>query len=90
MAIAQAVPGAVDNSFGDGEKIKELAAKFSAEDLQLYYQIGTKSRDELRLSIEMKSTFEMLLLRMLVFSPSFASERTELPVPEAQKKRMSQ
>ena len=87
LAIAQAVPGAVDNSFGDGEKIKELAAKFSAEDLQLYYQIGTKSRDELRLSIEMKSTFEMLLLRMLVFSPSFASERTELPVPEAQKKK---
>ncbi|GIT23743.1 MAG: hypothetical protein CM1200mP40_34250 [Gammaproteobacteria bacterium] len=50
LAIAQVAPGAIDNSFGDGEKIKELAAKFSAEDLQLYYQIGVKSRDELKFS----------------------------------------
>ena len=73
LAIAQVAPGAIDNSFGDGEKIKELAAKFSAEDLQLYYQIGVKSRDELKFSMEVKSAFEMLLLRMLIFSPSFTN-----------------
>ena len=87
LAIAQVAPGAIDNSFGDGEKIKELAAKFSAEDLQLYYQIGVKSRDELKFSMEVKSAFEMLLLRMLIFSPSFTSERTELSVSGVQKKK---
>ena len=87
LAIAQVAPGAIDNSFGDGEKIKELAAKFSAEDLQLYYQIGVKSRDELKFSMEVKSAFEMLLLRMLIFSPSFTSERTELSASGVQKKK---
>ncbi|NKB31676.1 MAG: DNA polymerase III subunit gamma/tau [Pseudomonadales bacterium] len=87
LAIAQSVPEAVNNSFGDREKIQELAAKFSAEDLQLYYQIGSKGRDELRFAMEIKSAFEMLLLRMLIFSPSFTEEKTELPTSDSQKKK---
>ncbi|MDD9894689.1 MAG: DNA polymerase III subunit gamma/tau [Gammaproteobacteria bacterium] len=89
LAVAQAVPGAVDNSFGDKEKIQELAAKFSAEDLQLYYQIGSKGRDELRFSMELKSAFEMLLLRMLIFSPNFADEKETLATANDVKKKIS-
>lgn len=87
LAIAQTVPDAVDNSFGDKVKVKELAAKFSAEDLQLYYQIGAKGRDELRYAMEMKSAFEMLMLRMLVFSPSFSMDKEKLENTENLKKK---
>ena len=88
VAVAQAVPGAIENSFGDKEKIKELAAKFSAEDIQLYYQIGTKGRDEIKYSADHSSAFEMLLLRMMIFSPSFSGAKAELSTRENQKKKI--
>ncbi len=69
LAIAQAYPEAIDNSQGDRREVIELAAGFSAEDLQLFYQIGNKGREELYLPGDMRSAFEMLLLRMLVFAP---------------------
>ena len=69
LAIAQAFPEAIDNSQGDRREVIELAARFSAEDLQLFYQIGNKGREELYLPGDMRSAFEMLLLRMLVFAP---------------------
>lgn len=68
LAITQAFPEAIDNSQGDRKEILELAARFSAEDLQLFYQIGNKGREELYLPGDMRSAFEMLLLRMLVFA----------------------
>lgn len=71
VAIAQVMPDGIDNSFGDKEKVLELAGAIAAEDVQLYYQIGSKGREELRYSAEVRGTFEMLLLRMMVFSPSF-------------------
>lgn len=71
IALEQAVPGSVDDSAGDRAHVVELAAKFSAEDVQLYYQMGLKGREDLRLAAEMRSAFEMVLLRMLVFSPQF-------------------
>lgn len=78
IAIAQVMPDATDNSFGDKEKVVDLAAEISAEDVQLYYQIGSKGREELRYSAEVRSTFEMLLLRMMIFSPTyFARENAE-------------
>jgi DNA polymerase III subunit gamma/tau len=87
LAVAQALPAATDNSFGDKAQVQELAAKFSAEDLQLYYQIGSKGRDELKFAMEMKSAFEMLLLRMLIFSPTFTVEKEELATSENEKKK---
>ncbi|PCJ17928.1 MAG: DNA polymerase III subunit gamma/tau [SAR86 cluster bacterium] len=73
IAIAQVEPGAVDNSYGDGEQIKELASLLSAEDVQLYYQMGLKGREDLRLANEVRTAFEMLLIRMLVFSPNYVA-----------------
>lgn len=71
LALAQVAPQAVDNSFGDRQDLLDLAARFSAEDIQLYYQIGSKGREELRLATDLRVAFEMLLLRMLVFSPRY-------------------
>jgi DNA polymerase-3 subunit gamma/tau len=71
IALAQVMPDAIDNSFGDRENISELAAAFSAEDIQLYYQIGSKGRDDFRYTTDLRAAFEMLLMRMLVFSPKY-------------------
>jgi len=87
LAIAQILPGGGDNSFGDKLKVQELASKISAEDLQLYYQIGSKGREDLRFAMEMRSAFEMVLLRMLIFSPVFTSEKVDLPIVEPEKKK---
>ena len=81
VAIAQIEPKAVDNSYGDMPQILELASLISAEDVQLYYQMGIKGREDLRLSAEVRTAFEMLLIRMLVFSPSYV-EPTEILSPE--------
>lgn len=71
VALAQIEPKAIDNSYGDRGQIKELASLLSAEDVQLYYQMGLKGREDLRLSAEVRTAFEMLLIRMMVFSPSY-------------------
>lgn len=73
IALAQVVKDAIDNSYGDKEQVLQLAGQFSAEDIQLYYQIGNKGRDELRMAADLRAAFEMLLLRMLLFSPDYES-----------------
>ncbi|MFA7554789.1 MAG: DNA polymerase III subunit gamma/tau, partial [Spongiibacteraceae bacterium] len=74
IAIAQAVPDAADNSFGDREQIIQLAAQISAEDIQLYYQLGLNGRRDLPLAPDPRSGFEMVLLRMLAFKPAGVAE----------------
>lgn len=69
VAIAQLVPGGIDNSQGDREQILKLAAELSAEQVQLYYQIALNGRQDMSLAFDARIAFEMLLLRLLVFSP---------------------
>lgn len=59
-----------------GEKIAELCAQWSMEEIQLYYQIMLQGRQDLKLSPDEASGFEMLMLRMLAFSPDIQSEAT--------------
>ncbi len=49
--------------------IKELAAQFSAEQVQLYYQIGLIGKRDLPLAPTPQTGFEMVMLRMLAFAP---------------------
>lgn len=74
LAVSQIAPGSVDNSYGDKQQIEELASQFTAEDIQLFYQLGSKGRSELRMASDMKAAFEMLLIRMMLFSPSIIGE----------------
>ncbi len=73
VALAQITPETIDNSFGDKAKVVELSGQIAAEDVHLYYQIGNKGREELRYSADVRATFEMLLLRMMVFSPTYVA-----------------
>lgn len=73
IAIAQLVPGGVDNSQGDREQIIGIAKQLSAEQVQLYYQIALNGRADMSVAFDARMAFEMLLLRMLVFSPQAPS-----------------
>lgn len=70
VALEQVVPGSVDNSMGDQEQIRYYAHQLCAEDVQLFYQIALTSRQDLQISPDAKSGFEMALLRMLAFQLS--------------------
>jgi DNA polymerase-3 subunit gamma/tau len=72
VAIAQALPEAVDNGQGDRERVLELAKVLPGEDVQFYYQMGLIGRRDLPLSPDPRSGFEMVLLRMLAFRPADA------------------
>lgn len=69
VALVQAVPDAVQASWGDVTRIRELATVLSPEDTQLYYQIALIGQRDLPLAPDARSGFEMVLLRMLAFRP---------------------
>lgn len=69
IAIAQALPDALDNSYGDRQQILEFASQLAPEDVQLFYQTALIGRRDLSLSPDPRSGFEMTLLRMLAFKP---------------------
>ncbi len=70
IAIAQAVPDAVDNSQGDKEQVVALSRAMSGSDLQLFYQIALTGKRDLPLAPDPRSGMEMTLLRMLNFAPT--------------------
>lgn len=70
VALEQVVPGSADNSMGDMEQVRKYAKKLCVEDVQLFYQIALTSRQDLNISPDTKSGFEMALLRMLAFQLS--------------------
>ncbi|WP_126454150.1 DNA polymerase III subunit gamma/tau [Sulfuriflexus mobilis] len=84
MAIAQVVPEAVDDTMGDKDTVLRLAGQFSAEDIQLYYQVALLGRRDLNLSPDLRGGFEMLMLRMLAFRP--VEEGESAPARQAEKK----
>ncbi|MFI8747000.1 DNA polymerase III subunit gamma/tau [Pseudomonas sp. NPDC077186] len=74
VAIAQALPEAVDNGQGDRERVLQLAQALPAEDVQFYYQMGLIGRRDLPLAPDPRGGFEMVLLRMLAFRPADADD----------------
>lgn len=81
LAVAQMVPDAVDNSHGDREFILALASRFTAEDVQLYYQIGIQGRGDMIHAPDLRSALEMTLLRMLAFRPQGVPKPPQTPLP---------
>ncbi|MDQ3267298.1 MAG: DNA polymerase III subunit gamma/tau [Pseudomonadota bacterium] len=102
VALAQTVPQAIAEDEPERTRLLELAQSFSAEEIQLYYQIAIHGRNEIDLAPDEYAGFTMTLLRMLAFRPGGAkamSEQrttevtapplvpaTEIPVPEPMQK----
>ena len=83
IAIAQALPEAVDNSHGDRERIMQLAQRLPSEDVQLFYQTALLGRRDLPLAPDPRAGFEMVLLRMLAFKPQGVMEVPTQALPQS-------
>ncbi|MDY7115388.1 DNA polymerase III subunit gamma/tau [Halomonas sp. SSL-5] len=81
LAIAQMVPEALDNAQGDREALLALASRFTAEDVQLYYQIGIQGRGDMANAPDLRTALEMTLLRMLAFRPQGVPRPAATPLP---------
>jgi DNA polymerase-3 subunit gamma/tau len=77
MMLAKTVPEALDEYVSDREALLELCHQISAEDLQLFYQIGLIGRRDLPLAPSDRGGFEMVLLRMLAFRPAQAGVKAD-------------
>jgi len=69
VAIMQTVPESIDKSVTHYTQISEISSAVSREDVQLFYQICLLGRKDLDLAPDLKSGFEMVLLRALAFRP---------------------
>lgn len=81
IAITQQLPDFIDHEY-DKQLIKNLAETLSPEDVQLFYQIGLIGLRDLELAPDLRSGFEMVLLRMLAFRPLKADSQA-MPMPPA-------
>ncbi|PHS73855.1 MAG: DNA polymerase III subunit gamma/tau [Cycloclasticus sp.] len=74
IAVSQIVG---NDEEGDGNSLVELVEAFTKEDVQLYYQIALMGQKDLPLAPTPKIGFEMVLLRMLAFSPTQIGQSVE-------------
>jgi len=72
MALAQAVPDALDETDPDTPQAHRLAALFASDETQLIYSIAVQGRAELALAPDEYSGLVMVLLRLLAFRPKGA------------------
>lgn len=78
MALIQFFPDLKADFFIERtEELGKLSKQFSAEELQLLYQIALLGRRDLSLAPTPKSGFEMLALRLFAFAPSFSAEESK-------------
>jgi DNA polymerase-3 subunit gamma/tau len=76
IALVQAIPAAVDADDPDYGSLNELASAFSAEEIQLLYQIALQGRREIGFAPDEYAGFTMTLMRMLAFVPAGAAVQT--------------
>jgi len=69
VALLQSVPNSVEPDATELEQLQALADKVSAEDIQLWYQIGMHARRDMPFAPDPREAFDMAMLRMLAFSP---------------------
>jgi DNA polymerase-3 subunit gamma/tau len=74
LALLQAVPDMQLDEAEDVDTYKKLAAAITPEDTQLFYQIAIVGRRDLELAPDARGGFEMVLLRMLAFGMTEASQ----------------
>jgi DNA polymerase-3 subunit gamma/tau len=74
-----------EDEFGE-ELLKKYSTHWSAEEIQLYYQILLQGRQDLLICPDEASGFEMLMLRLLAFSPQMESPDENIEQLDIKKK----
>ena len=76
----------------DKQKLQGMIARISPEDIQLYYQMALLGQNDLNLAPDPRMGFEMLMLRLLAFTPSeveAGAEPISKPKPKPESKTES-
>lgn len=81
LSLAQLIGEASDHT----ESIKSLANHFSAEEIQLYYQIALIGRRDLPFAPTPAQGFEMTMLRMFAFTPAKINDENPNLIPTQKK-----
>jgi DNA polymerase-3 subunit gamma/tau len=76
VAVVQAVPSVLDNTPEDRQRMEHLASSLTAEDIQLFYQVGLHAQRDMEFAPDLRSGFEMALLRMIAFKPEGVLDST--------------
>ncbi|MGD8419913.1 MAG: DNA polymerase III subunit gamma/tau [Gammaproteobacteria bacterium] len=74
VALYQCDPQLVDGEEFPPGILQQYAEAWAAEEVQLYYQILLQGRHDLLICPDQASGFEMLMLRLLAFTPPAAGE----------------
>ena len=77
MAVAQAVPDALDMSEPDAVAAARLSSCLAADETQLLYSMALHGRGELSLAPDEYCGLVMVLLRMLTFRPASSESSSE-------------
>ena len=75
----------IDDDLGE-DLLQKYSSVWSAEEIQLYYQILLQGRQDLLISPDEASGFEMLMLRLLAFSPEAELQDDKSGATEVKKK----
>jgi DNA polymerase-3 subunit gamma/tau len=86
VALYQSDPKLVNNDEFDEQLLQKYSNCWSAEEIQLYYQILLQGRQDLLICPDEASGFEMLMLRLLAFSPQAEGEQGNIETLEVKKK----
>ncbi|MFC1234274.1 DNA polymerase III subunit gamma/tau [Vibrio sp. F74] len=84
VAMFQALPASLDKSKPDAEKIDLLSQNLAPQDVQLYYQIALKGRQDLPLAPSARIGLEMTVLRMMAFRPVKVESVSAITLPSEQ------
>ncbi len=74
-----------EDEFGE-DLLQKYSTRWSAEEIQLYYQILLQGRQDLLISPDEASGFEMLMLRLIAFSPQTEGQVENVEQLEVKKK----
>lgn len=82
LSLAQQAPEIVEQRSLDKQWLLKTSKEFTADQLQLSYQICLTGKRDLPLAPDSRTGFEMLMLRLLAFRPDTPSQ--SIPPPGAQ------
>ncbi|MCA2015481.1 DNA polymerase III subunit gamma/tau [Vibrio tritonius] len=82
IAMVQALPSSLDKELPDADKVRAIADMLSPQDVQLYYQIALKGRQDLPLSPTARIGIEMIVLRMMAFRPASVTAQAIVAQPD--------
>ncbi|MEC8000880.1 MAG: DNA polymerase III subunit gamma/tau [Pseudomonadota bacterium] len=80
ISLAQAVPGSVDSTLPEHERLASLAQGMTADDAHLWWQMAVAAKRELYLASDPRAGLDMAVLRMIAFRPAVVlTDASEVP-----------